>query len=234
MIRALIFDFDGLILDTEKTAYQSWQELYAEYNCELPLETWAQCIGNDDLFNPLDYLEGLLGKPVRREQLLEQRRLRHLELIEQNIALPGVEAYLQEAKRLGLKLAVASSSPRSWVTGHLTRLSLLSYFDRLCCGDEVVHKKPHPELFQTALQALNVSASEAIALEDSPNGVRAARGAGIFCVAIPNPVTGQLPLDHANLRLNSMAAMPLSDLIALVEDRQSQQVRRPSEVQDLV
>lgn len=229
MIRALIFDFDGLIIDTEKTAYQSWQEIYAEYDSILPLETWAQCIGNAELFNPLDYLEKILGKPVSRDRLSEQRRLRHLELIEQSVALPGVEDYLREAKRLNIKLAVATSSPRSWATGHLMRLGLLSYFDCLCCGDEVIHKKPDPELFQAALQALNVSGPEAIALEDSPHGVVSAQRAGIFCVAVPNPITGQLPLDHADLRLTSMAAMPLSNLIAFVEEHQKQKIQQPSE-----
>ncbi|HTK06713.1 MAG TPA: HAD family hydrolase [Ktedonobacteraceae bacterium] len=220
MIRALIFDFDGLIIDTEKTAYQSWQEIYVEHGCALPLETWAQCIGNADLFDPLDYLEELLGKPVSRDELSERRRLRHLELIEESVALPGVELYLQEAKRFALKLAVASSSPRSWVVQHLTRLGLLDYFDRLCCGDEVTNKKPDPELFLTALRFLELEPAEAIVLEDSPNGVRAANRAGIFSVAVPNPITGQLPLEHADLRLSSMAALPLQELLDLVQERQ--------------
>ena len=225
MIRALIFDFDGLIVDTEKTAYQSWQELYREHGQELPLEIWAQCIGNADLFNPLEHLEELVGEPLAHEVLSDKRRLRHLSLIEEAMALPGVEQYLQEARQRGLKLAVASSSPRSWVTGHLTRLGLLEYFDGFSCGDEAEHKKPHPEIFQTALHRLEVAPAEAIALEDSPNGVRSARSAGIFCVAIPNPVTGQLSLAHADLRLSSMAEMPLGKLIALVEERQRETVR---------
>jgi HAD superfamily hydrolase (TIGR01509 family) len=220
MIRALIFDFDGLIIDTEKTAYQSWQEMYAEYHHELPMQEWAKSIGNSDFFDPLTYLEGLVGEPIEQEEISERRRRRHMELIEESVALPGVELYLQEAKRLGLKIAMASSSPRSWVEGHLARLGLLSYFDAICTGDEVINRKPDPELFLNALRALGVTAEEAIVLEDSPNGILAANRAKIFALAVPNPITSQLPLDHADLRLGSMADMPLGDLIKLVEERQ--------------
>jgi HAD superfamily hydrolase (TIGR01509 family) len=220
MIQALIFDFDGLILDTEISSFQSWQEIYQEYSCELPLEKWAACVGGGiELFDPCDYLETLLGLPVARESLMTRRRRRHLEMIGSLAALPGVNDYILAAQRLGLKLAVASSSPREWVEGHLSRLDLLKYFDALCCGDEVVYKKPHPELYLTALTLLGVPAEGAFALEDSPNGVLAAQQAGLFCVAVPNLITSQLPLAHADLRLSSLADMSLSDLIAEIEHR---------------
>lgn len=206
MIQALIFDFDGLILDTELSAYQSWQEIYQEYQCHLPLEQWARRIGGAaHLFDPCEYLETLLQRPVEREALRAKRRQRHLELIASRAALPGVEEYLADSRRLGFKLAVASSSSREWVTDHLSRLGLLDFFDALRCGDSVTHKKPHPELYHLALHDLDVAADQAIALEDSPNGVLAAQRAGIFCVAVPNVITGQLLLDHADLRLSSLA-----------------------------
>src|SRR6202035_584891 len=97
------------------------------------------------------------------------------------------------------KIAVASSSPRSWVVQHLMRLGLLDKFDAMKFGDEVVHRKPDPELYLAALDLLGARPEQAIALEDSPNGVRAAQNAGIYCVAIPNPITAQLPLGHADL-----------------------------------
>jgi HAD superfamily hydrolase (TIGR01509 family) len=222
MIQALIFDFDGLILDTEISSFQSWQKIYQEYRCELPLEKWVACVGGGiELFDPCNYLETLLGLPVARETLMTRRRLLHLEMIGSLPALPGVEDYILAAQRLGLKLAVASSSPREWVERHLSRLDLLKYFACLCCGDEVAHKKPHPELYLSTLSALDVSADEAFALEDSPNGVHAAQRAGLFCVAVPNIITCQLPLTHADLRLASLADMPLSALIAEIESRRS-------------
>ncbi|GCE27519.1 hypothetical protein KDA_30030 [Dictyobacter alpinus] len=218
MIQALIFDFDGLILDTEISAFQSWQEIYQEYDKELPLEMWATCIGSGlDTFDPHGYLEELIEESIPRHSLAERRLKRHLELIESQVALPGVETYIEDAHRLGLKIAVASSSPRSWVVDHLTRLGLRDAFDAMKFGDEVVHRKPHPELYLSALDLLGARPEQAIALEDSPNGVRAAQNAGIFCVAVPNPITGQLPLDHADLRLTSLASLPLKQLIQKVD-----------------
>jgi HAD superfamily hydrolase (TIGR01509 family) len=206
MIQTLIFDFDGLILDTEISALQSWQEIYQEHNCPLPLEKWALRIGGAaEMFDPYEYLETQFGQPIQRDHIAERRLQRHLELIATQSALPGVEDYITTARRLGLKLGLASSSPRSWIVRHLSRLGLVTSFDYMKCGDEVTHTKPHPELYLSVLEALNTAPDQAIALEDSPNGVLAAQRAGIFCVAIPNVVTGQLPLDHADLRLSSLA-----------------------------
>ncbi len=225
MIQALIFDFDGLILDTEESEFQSWQEVFAENNAHLPLDQWAVCIGTGaESFDVYGYLEEQIGHAVQREEIAKNRRMRHDELLALKNVLPGVEFYILDAKRLGLKLGVASSSSRAWVTGHLSRLGLLSYFDYLRCGDEVQHKKPDPELYLDVLKHFGIAGEQAIVLEDSPNGIRAGQAAGIFSIAIPNVVTGQLPLEHADLRLTSMAAMPLEKLIALVESKQ-QQVR---------
>ncbi len=217
-MEALIFDFDGLILDTEVSELQAWREIYAEYNANLPLEQWALCVGSGaDSFDVFAYLEAQIGHAVAREEIVDRRRRRRMELLAAEVLLPGIEEYLHTAKRLALKIGLASSSSHAWVHGHLSRLGIKAYFDYIKCGDEVTHKKPDPELYLSVLAGLGARAEHTIALEDSPNGVLAAQRAGIFCVAIPNPVTSQLALDHADLRLNSLALMPLEDLIAKVE-----------------
>jgi HAD superfamily hydrolase (TIGR01509 family) len=220
MITALVFDFDGLIIDTEISSYQSWQEIYQAYDRFLPMDEWAKCIGAGvDAFDPHSYLETLIGKDIPRDSLEEKRLQRHLGLIAEQSALPGVEEYIEAAHARGLKIAVASSSPRSWVVQHLTRLGLLDKFDAMKFGDEVVHRKPDPELYLAALDLLGARPEQAIALEDSPNGVHAAQNAGIYCVAIPNPITAQLPLGHADLRLSSLKELSLDKLIEKVEQR---------------
>ena len=217
MIKALVFDFDGLIVDTEMSSYQTWQEIYAEHDCQLPFSTWAICIGGSpQLFDPCEYLEQQIGRPVLREEIRLRRRQQHIRMVEAQPVLPGVEDYLLSAKRLGLKIGVASSSRHEWVDTHLTRLGLIDYIDSIKCFDDVKRTKPHPELYLAVLDALGVHGRQAIALEDSPNGVIAAQQAGIFCVAVPNPVTSQLSLLHADLCLSSLTEVSLEQLLAKV------------------
>ncbi|MDQ2745364.1 MAG: HAD-IA family hydrolase, partial [Chloroflexota bacterium] len=128
--------------------------------------------------------------------------------------LPGVLDYIRDAKKLHLKLAVASSSRREWVTEQLSCLEIFEQFDAVICAEDVRRVKPHPDLYRHALSLLGLEPHEAIVFEDSPNGITAARAAGIFCVVVPNPLTRQLPIDHADLRLTSLADMPLQSLIS--------------------
>lgn len=216
MMQALIFDFDGLILDTEVPDYQCWQELYAEHGTSLPLETWASNIGlAAGHFDPHTHLENTVGRSIDRARMTAKRRARFLELLAEQAILPGVESYISEGKQRGLKIGLASSSDSDWVVGHLTRLGLVEQFDCIRCADHVSKAKPDPELYLAVLKAFGLPASQAIAFEDSPNGITAAKRAGLFCVTVPNPMTSQLSLSHADLRLTSMAEMSLADLLTM-------------------
>ena len=221
VIRALIFDFDGLILDTETPDVHAWENIYAEYGFPFPLESWAQIIGGTgaSTFNAAVHLQSLLSDSLDLDDLQKrQNRISH-SLVDEQTALPGVMDYLQDAKRLGLKLAIASSSSHSWVDTHAQRLGIFHYFDKVICADDVApgRTKPNPDLFLKALDQLDVRKSEAIVFEDSPNGVRAAKSAGIIVVAVPNPVTSLLSIDNANLTLRSLADLSLSELLNKVQ-----------------
>ncbi len=218
MIRALIFDFDGLILETEEPTYQSWAEVYQSFGFSLPFSTWKANVGTTQGdFDPQLELERLVDHPLDWEVIESQRRMIENSLIEEQSVLPGVVQYLNEARTLGLKVGLASNSPSDWVIRHLTRLGLLDRFDYLSTSDHVQHIKPDPELYLLALHALNVKADEAIALEDSLLGVRAARQAGIFCVAVPNHLISDLTFNEANFQISSLADIPLEKLLEQID-----------------
>jgi HAD superfamily hydrolase (TIGR01509 family) len=180
MIRALVFDFDGLILETEGPIFLSWQEVFASFGFPLPFEIWATTIGSAEAeFNPARALERLLGRRLDWSGIEAERQRRELALIAQQPILPGVEQTLQDARRLGLKLGLASSSSCKWVEGHLRERSLRAYFDVVRAADDVHLTKPDPELYLAVLTQMGVRGAEAVALEDSPNGIRAAKAAGM-------------------------------------------------------
>ena len=215
MIRAIIFDFDGLIVDTEGPIFEAWRRIYHERGQELPRERWLTIIGTAaGPFDPVIDLGARTGIALDADELNALERLYYREATVAQTLLPGVERYLDEARSLGLKTAIASSSSRAWVHEHLERFAIHDRFDIVVCKDDVTTTKPDPELYELALQRLGVPSDEAIALEDSTNGIRAAKAAGLFCVAVPNPLTAGLDLSQADLQIASLEAVSLAHLIA--------------------
>lgn len=212
-IHAIVFDFDGLILDTEEPVYRSWLEVYQAHGETLPFERWVQIVGSTTTeFHPQRHLEERLGRPLSQE-VIDGRIGRRTEMILAQQLLPGILQCIDDATARGLKLGVASSSTRDWVSGHLERLGILSRFDCVRCRDDVNRAKPAPDLYLAVLDCLGVSPAESLAIEDSPNGVIAAKQAGMLCVAIPNSITARLDLSHADLVLRSLSDLPLRDLL---------------------
>jgi HAD superfamily hydrolase (TIGR01509 family) len=221
-VRAFLFDFDGLILDTELASRAGWQLLYREHGHELPSDLWATLVGTTHApWSPREHLEELVGEPLDWDTLNERRYAHEIELIEAEELRPGIAEYFAAAQRHGLKRAIVSSSSRRWVDLHLERLEETVGWDAICTADgDPARAKPAPVLYLEALELLEVGANEAVAFEDSPNGVRAAKAAGVFCVAIPNEVTRELGLEEAGADtvLNTLAELPPETLFARLED----------------
>jgi HAD superfamily hydrolase (TIGR01509 family) len=217
VIRALVFDFDGLILETETPAYQTWAEIYREHGQALPLDRWFDYIGREGgFFDAADHLAALVGEGFDREAARKRRDAKKTDLIAALDVMVGVREYVADAKRLGLRLAVASSSSRAWVLGHLERLHLHAEWDAVRTRDDVARTKPAPDLYLAAVEALGVAPREAVAFEDSMNGIAAAKDAGLWCVAVPNALTAAMDLSRADVQLHSLAETPLEELLAIL------------------
>lgn len=216
-VRAIIFDFDGLIVDTESVGYQTWKELYARHGHELPVEVYAQAIGTEfnDRYDPRRDLDALTGQALLWEELEELRRARETELRASLVTLPGVVDRLLEARELGLPCAVASSSPLSWVGTWVDELGLRDYFHHLTTVDDTGKVKPDPSLFLHAAGRMQVPAEEVLVFEDSLNGLRAAQSAGMRCIVVPGPMTGHLDFDGALRRVSSLAEVSLREMVQI-------------------
>ena len=215
-IRALLFDFDGLLVDTESGRRLAWEELYREYGHELPHDRWATLVGTvGGSFDALAHLQELVASPLDAEALRARRRVRADALCDLEQLRPGVEDYLREARRRGLLVAVVSSGRRAWIERHLERLGHLDGWSCIVSAeDDATRAKPLPVLYLEALASLDLEAREAVAFEDSPHGVAAAKAAGIPCVAVPNAITAPLAFDAADLVLRSLEELPLPELLA--------------------
>jgi HAD superfamily hydrolase (TIGR01509 family) len=207
----LVFDFDGLICDTETSAYETAREIYAEHGVALTVAQWQSRIGTHGRHWLAD-LESAIGPLSNRDALNERRRLAHHERLLAEQALPGVDEFTARAVDAGLLLAVASSSSVSWVTDHLDRLGLLDRFSAISTCEEGVLAKPEPEVYRRALAAISADASEAVAFEDSPNGIASAKSAGLFCVAVPNRMTTGMDLSAADMVVESFLNLELEHL----------------------
>jgi HAD superfamily hydrolase (TIGR01509 family) len=214
-IRAVVFDFDGLILETEGPVFTAWQEAFAEHGCApLTVEEWAAEIGSVGALDIVGMLHERATRPVDEPRMHARRRARYAELIAREVVRPGVEAWFDEADSLGLEIAIASSSPIEWVGKHLGRLGLRHRFAHVACNGSGIAAKPAPDVYLAACAALRVAPEAALAVEDSPNGVTAAKAAGLFCVAVPHAITAQLDLSHADAILPSLADTSLREVIA--------------------
>jgi HAD superfamily hydrolase (TIGR01509 family) len=211
MIRALVFDFDGLILDTETPLIDSYGDVHLAHGVPFDRAVFLRSVGHANY--AFDPWHGFSPHADRAALELE-RRARKDERIRRQSVLPGVVALLDAAREHGLRVGLASNSAHAWVEPHLARLGLLERFAFLACRDDVASPKPEPDLYRLVLNHLGLRGHEAIALEDSHTGTLAAKRAGLWCVAVPNASTTHHEFSQADLRTGSLADCPLPDLLA--------------------
>ena len=214
MFEAVVFDFDGVILETELADFLSWRTVYSEFGIELPLSRWTAAIGADaTLFDPYAYLGEATEQPLDWAAIRRRRRRERDRLLRTERTRPGVLHLLAEARARGMKTAIASSSSRDWVLPHVSRLGLRRLFDLVRCCEDCAAAKPDPSVYVSLLADLGVTGDRAIAIEDSPNGVAAARAAGLFVLAVPTRMTRMLDFGAASAVVGSLDGVRLTDFL---------------------
>ena len=213
-VRAVVFDFDGTIVDTETPVYEAWAAAYRFAGVEpVPLERWLQDLGKAD-GQGLDVRALLceqLGVSEMPEDAEAHRQATRDAMVHAQPIRDGVRAWLDAAHSSGIRLAVASSSSSAWVVPHLERLGLDTYFSAVSCADPGIPGKPDPTVYLRACADLAVEPGESLAIEDSTHGVSAAIAAGMRCIAAPGPMTTSMDFSHSTMRVDSLADLAPSD-----------------------
>lgn len=206
--RGIIFDFDGVLVDTEWAIFSSWVELYAREGCRLTIQDYAACLGAGySHWDPAQHLERLTGKSYDWPQENAARQARIEAELSNKELMDGARELLEWAQSQGIPMAVASSSSRRWVGGWLERLDAAKYFVQIFCRTDGYEVKPSPALFCAAQQRLALPAHDCLIIEDSENGIRAAKAAGIPCAAIPNRLTALCDLSAADMHFASLSEL---------------------------
>lgn len=211
MIRAIVFDFDGLILDTETPLIDAYAAVHRAHEVAFDRAVFLRSVGHADY--AFDPWHGFSPHADRAALELERRALKDGLLLRQPI-LPGVVALLDDARELGCRVGLASNSDHPWVDGHLRRLGLFERFDFIACREDAASPKPEPDLYRLVLNRFGLRGHEAVAFEDSHTGSLAAKRAHLWAVAAPNESTAHHDFSHVDLKVASLAEVKLCDLQA--------------------
>ena len=212
-IKAVVFDFDGVCIDTELARFRSWQMIYESFGCELPRDEWVKNIGTAAwVSDPFVILENLLGKQLDRTAYDAMHRVNELEIANTLPLQPGLTDRLREAHAMGIQCAIASSSSHRWVDGHLERRGIRELFVTTVCREDSAVHKPNPDPYLIALERLGVAAEDAVAVEDSPLGIAAARAAGLYCIAVPCSMTAGMDFSAAHATVSSLENVSFTDI----------------------
>ncbi|MES2997283.1 MAG: HAD family phosphatase [Verrucomicrobiota bacterium] len=204
--KAVLFDFDGVLVDTEWAIYQAWLRLFASHGHELPLEIYTRCIGTDfTTWSPKLHLEDLTGRDFDWHGLDATRQEEIMRDLAEEGAMPGVGELLGKLAVSDVRTAVVSSSSHHWVDGWLAKLGLAEKFETTVCRGDAPRIKPAPDLYLEAARRLELDPADCLVIEDSLNGALAAKAAGMEVWTVPNRVTDCLDFSVADRCFRSLA-----------------------------
>lgn len=215
--QAVVFDFDGLVVDTETPEYTIWAEIFAEHGQELAVSEWGKSVGAaPGTWTATEVLEGLIG-PYNKEAVKADHKARLAARTAEAKPMPGVLDWVDDLKREGIPFGIASSSVAEWVDRFLAAAGLTGVFPVIVTRTDSLRAKPNPDLYLEACRQLNADPSRAAALEDSTNGIKAAKAAGMWGIAVPCSVTTTFDFSLADKVAPSLADFHLKDLAQLMD-----------------
>ena len=215
MNRLIIFDFDGVIVETEDCFLEAWRRVYDHYEARFPEERYLDAIGLSEMpFNPYEEVKSQSPKNTDSIAAIKELHESHyFALADQKPLMPGVLDLINSAARLDILIGIASSALMHWISRHLERLGLMDAFHQIKCFDDISHGKPDPEVYRSLLASTNVGENEAVAIEDSENGLAAAKNAGIPCIVVPSETTSKMEFSKADRVVSSLCEVTLEYLI---------------------
>ena len=204
-IKTVLFDFDGIIIDSEWPIYESWKRVFEGEGQTLAVETYVQCIGSDfDTWSPEKYLEELTGKTYDWPNINAKRQVELEADLEGVNPLPGVIELFEKLNANGFNVAIVSSSSHRWVDAWVDKLDLMQYLEHVVCKGDAPRIKPAPDLYEEGAKRFSSPPEQCLVIEDSLNGVKAGNAAGCVTVAVPSRLTSCLDFSSANLVIQSL------------------------------
>ena len=187
MLKAAVFDMDGLMFDTERLVYRNWQDMMDERGYDYSIEDFKQTVGRRKA-EVQNFYFGKYGKDFPYWEISEEGKGRYVRYVQEHgiPVKPGLYELLSALREKNYRIALATSTSRQTTELNLKSAKVTDYFDALVCGDDVKNGKPHPEVFLTAASRLAVAPEDCVAFEDSINGIKSAYAAGMETVMVPD------------------------------------------------
>ncbi|WP_020207538.1 HAD family hydrolase [Gilvimarinus chinensis] len=206
MIKGVIFDHDGTLVDSERKHYGLWAELLKTYGVDFPEQEYKEFLSGVPTQQNAEYLVNAYSLPVTPNELFQQRDHATQQVLGRQACplIAGAEALVQWVVTQGLQTAIATGAPYSEVKPTLIQHGFERYFSIVASRDNVTHAKPAPDVYQYALDQLGLKANECIAIEDSPTGLKSALACGLECIIVQNDYSLGHDFSRATAVFNTM------------------------------
>ncbi len=205
---AVVFDFDGTLVDTESAEFRSWTTVFERRGAQLRLEEWVKCVGAPPgTWSAFSHLQDLIG-PLSEPEVIQERESELEQELTRLTWMPGARETVDHYRGAGVPVGVATNSNMAWIKRITGVLGIEGLFPVIVTRDDVPRPKPAPDSFREACRRLGADPADCLAFEDSPSGLAAAKAAGMSVAVTPNELTRGLDLSAADWLLDRIRPIP--------------------------